>query len=145
MRLGECFGEVKPRCPVGRSLERSFASHDRQKVKAGSKSSIMFGDTGRRSLLLQAQHRSQQHACHSEIDLSAVEQIAERSQTNCIADALMFLKRLRIDGLAMDGRHSMCSLLQFLEQRFDSPQGVIPTSLLSLGASSHLLLRTRRN
>ena len=47
----------------------------------------------------------------------------ERSQTNAIADALLFLKDSQAAGLAMDGRHSLRSILQSLEQRFDSPQG----------------------
>lgn len=101
---GERFGSVTERYPLGRAIDRSFPSRDRQKIKVNSRTTVLFGET--------------------EVDLSAVEQIVERSQTNAIADALLFLKDSQAAGLAMDGRHSLRSILHSLEQRFDSPQGL---------------------
>jgi len=101
---GDNFGTVTMRYPLGHSVERSFPSRDRQKVKIASRASVLFGDT--------------------EIDLSAVEQIVERSQTAAIADALILLKGVSSGDLAMDGRRTLSEILRSLEQEFDSPLGL---------------------
>jgi hypothetical protein len=45
-RTGEQFGAVTQRLPLGRSIDRSFTSRDRQKVKINGRSTILFGETG---------------------------------------------------------------------------------------------------
>ncbi len=97
MFSGDHFGKVTARVPLGSSINSALGQ--RSKVKVNSKSNILFGET--------------------EIDLSAVEQIVEWSQTRAIADSLIYLK-----DVCRDGRLTLGEAMKHMEERFDLIQGL---------------------
>jgi len=72
------FGEVTPRCPVGSSLDPRRGRGDKVKIAVRDLDTITFG--------------------REEIDLSAVEQLVDPSQTRAVADALHYAARRYFDG-----------------------------------------------
>ncbi|HCJ10818.1 MAG TPA: ATPase, partial [Clostridiales bacterium] len=72
------FGEVTPRCPVASSLDPRRGRGDKVKIAARDLHTITFG--------------------REEIDLSAVEQLVDPSQTRAIADAIHYAARRHFDG-----------------------------------------------
>jgi predicted ABC-class ATPase len=81
---GDSFGEVIQRCPVAHSLDPSRGKKD-VKIQSSSTRSISFG--------------------RSTIELDAVEQLVDVSQTRAIGDTLNYAKRY------MDGRRTLAEIL----------------------------------
>ena len=73
---GKRFGEITPRIPLGESIDPS-RGHREVKLKVRDVDEVVFGT--------------------EEIDLGAVEQIAERGQLRAIAEAIVYAKRQYIN------------------------------------------------
>jgi predicted ABC-class ATPase len=74
---GKRFGEITPRIPLGESIDPS-RGHREVKLKVRDVDEVVFGT--------------------EEIDLAAVEQIAEKGQLRAIASAIVYAKRQYING-----------------------------------------------
>ena len=90
---GRAFGQITHRIPVERSFDASRGRRD-VKISVKGRSSIVFG----------------RHT----IDLSAVEQIVSGSQTNAIADAIIYVR-----DRYMDRSRSLREIVDALESDFD--------------------------
>ena len=90
---GRAFGGITHRIPVERSFDASRGRRD-VKISVKGRSSIVFG----------------RHT----IDLSAVEQIVSGSQTNAIADAIIYVR-----DRYMDRSRSLREIVDALESDFD--------------------------
>jgi len=86
---GDAFGYIKKRIPLARSIDPSKGKK-RKKIKSGGKDAIVFGTY--------------------HIDISAVEQIADSSQTNSIGEALVYAKKY------MDGNNDLSTILEYVDR-----------------------------
>ncbi len=84
---GQSFGLIRKRIPVAESIDPSKGKK-RKKIKTNGKDGILFGKT--------------------HIDLSAVEQICDASQTNAIAEALVYAKKY------MNGKRTIEEILELI-------------------------------
>jgi predicted ABC-class ATPase len=84
---GETFGRIRKRIPIAESIDPSKGKK-KKKIKTTGKEGILFGKT--------------------HIDLSAVEQICDASQTNAIAESLVYAKKY------MDGQRTLEEILELI-------------------------------
>jgi len=102
---GEHFGEVTERVPLLAGLQRGVAN---AKIKVNGKHQILIGHD-------------------LTIELSAVEQIVEKSQTNVIADTLLYLaqqqQQQQQSGSSstplINGKHTLKEVMERLKDSFD--------------------------
>ena len=90
---GKTFGQIRKRIPLAKSIDPS-KGRKRKKIKTGGTNIIQFG-------------------IHN-IDLSAVEQIVDTSQTNAIGDALFYAKKY------MDGENDITTILNLIKRDIQS-------------------------
>jgi predicted ABC-class ATPase len=90
---GEAFGQIRKRIPLAKSIDPS-KGRKRKKIKTVGTNAIQFG-------------------VHN-IDISAVEQIVDTSQTNAIGDALFYAKKY------MDGKNDITTILNLIKRDIQS-------------------------